>query len=163
MGLGKTLQMIAVFQAYKEENPNGKTSIVICPSSLLLNWNNEINKFAPDLKIEVIHGTISERKKKIANLDQYDIIVTSYDLLKRDIELYQAKDYEFKYIVADEAQYIKNNNTQNSRAIKEIKAETKYALTGTPIENSLSELWSIFKINLSNQSSKKMMKPLRIN
>ena len=144
MGLGKTLQMIAVFQAYKEENPNGKTSIVICPSSLLLNWNNEINKFAPDLKIEVIHGTISERKKKIANLDQYDIIVTSYDLLKRDIELYQAKDYEFKYIVADEAQYIKNNNTQNSRAIKEIKAETKYALTGTPIENSLSELWSIF-------------------
>jgi len=150
MGLGKTLQMIAVFQAYKEENPKGKTSIVICPSSLLLNWNNEINKFAPELKIEVIHGTITERKKKIANLENYDIIVTSYDLLKRDIELYQAKDYEFKYIVADEAQYIKNNNTQNSKAIKEIKAEIKYALTGTPIENSLSELWSIFDFIMPN-------------
>ncbi len=144
MGLGKTLQMIAVFQAYKEEVPDGKTSIVICPSSLLLNWNNEINKFAPDLKIEVIHGSIAERKKRIAKLEEQDVIVTSYDLLKRDIELYQEKDYEFKYIVADEAQYIKNNNTQNSKAIKEIRAEIKYALTGTPIENSLSELWSIF-------------------
>ena len=90
------------------------------------------------------HGSIAERKKRIAKLEEQDVIVTSYDLLKRDIELYQEKNYEFKYIVADEAQYIKNNNTQNSKAIKEIRAEIKYALTGTPIENSLSELWSIF-------------------
>ena len=72
------------------------------------------------------------------------MVITSYDLLKRDIELYQTANYDFKYIIADEAQYIKNNNTQNARAIKEIKSETRFALTGTPIENSLSELWSIF-------------------
>lgn len=92
----------------------------------------------------VIHGNAEERKKQIENIPNYNIIVTSYDLLKRDIEQYEKQDYRFQYIIADEAQYIKNNNTQNAKAIKEIKAETKYALTGTPIENSLSELWSIF-------------------
>lgn len=85
-----------------------------------------------------------ERKKQIKSIPNYHIVVTSYDLLKRDIEIYKELDYEFKYIIADEAQYIKNNNTQNAKTIKEIKAETRYALTGTPIENSLSELWSIF-------------------
>lgn len=92
----------------------------------------------------MIHGNAEERKKQIKAIPNYDIIVTSYDLLKRDIELYKEQNYEFKYIIADEAQYIKNNNTQNAKAIKEIKAETRYALTGTPIENSLAELWSIF-------------------
>ena len=72
------------------------------------------------------------------------MIITSYDLLKRDIEVYKNKDYKFRYIIADEAQYLKNSNTQNAKSIKEIKADTRYALTGTPIENSLSELWSIF-------------------
>ena len=80
----------------------------------------------------------------ISNILKYNIIITSYDLLKRDIEIYKKHNYEFRYIIADEAQYIKNNNTQNAKVIKEIKAETRFALTGTPIENSLSELWSIF-------------------
>lgn len=144
MGLGKTIQLLAVIQSYLEEEKNPNPSIVVCPSSLSLNWKNEIDKFAPNIKTLVIHGNAEERANQIENIEKYNLVITSYDLLKRDIEEYKAKDYKFKYIIADEAQYIKNNNTQNAKVIKEIKAETRFALTGTPIENSLSELWSIF-------------------
>ena len=148
MGLGKTLQLVSVILSYVETMENAKkerkTTLVICPSSLTLNWFNEINKFAPKLKVLLINGSAQDRKNKIKELENYDVAIASYDILKRDIEVYKEKNYEFKYVIADEAQYIKNNNTQNFKAIKEIKAETRYALTGTPIENSLSELWSIF-------------------
>lgn len=117
--------------------------MVACPSSLTLNWLGETEKFAPTLKALVISGSAQEREKKIRTIEQYDVVITSYDSLKRDIELYEEK-YQFKYMIADEAQYIKNNNTQNAKAIKKITAQTRFALTGTPIENSLSELWSIF-------------------
>ena len=124
---------------------NGKrASLVVSPSSLTLNWQNEVKKFAKELKTLVVRGTLSERKRQIEEMDQYDLVITSYDLLKRDIELYLEKDYSFRYIIADEAQYLKNSNTQNAKSIKKIKADTRYALTGTPIENSLAELWSIF-------------------
>lgn len=127
------------------ENSNIKrASLVVCPSSLSLNWQKEANKFTEELKTLVIRGTLNERKSRIAEIDNYDLVITSYDLLKRDIELYKEKDYNFRYIIADEAQYLKNSNTQNAKSIKKIKADTRYALTGTPIENSLSELWSIF-------------------
>lgn len=144
MGLGKTLQLIAVVLSYVQEEKGPKPSIVVCPSSLALNWENEVNRFAKDLQAIVIRGGLSERKQQIRSIPKYNIVITSYDLLKRDIEIYEEYNYEFKYIIADEAQYIKNNNTQNAKAIKRINAETRYALTGTPIENSLSELWSIF-------------------
>ena len=144
MGLGKTIQLLAVILSYIENNKNAKPSIVVCPSSLSLNWKNEIDKFAPNIKTLVIHGNADERKRQIENIKKYNLVITSYDLLKRDIDVYKEVKYSFKYIIADEAQYIKNNNTQNARAIKVIEAETRYALTGTPIENSLSELWSIF-------------------
>ena len=144
MGLGKTIQLLAVIQSYLESEKKPKPSIVVCPSSLSLNWKNEIDKFAPNMKTLVIHGNAEERIKQINGINKYNLVITSYDLLKRDIEEYKNRNYEFKYIIADEAQYIKNNNTQNSKVIKEIKADTRYALTGTPIENSLSELWSIF-------------------
>ena len=145
MGLGKTVQMLAVVLSYiNEKGKNAKPSIVICPSSLSLNWLNETKRFAPTLKAEVISGNTSQRIKQINKIPSYNIIITSYELLKRDIDVYKEKNYEFKYAIADEAQYIKNNNTQNSKAIKVVNAETRYALTGTPIENSLSELWSIF-------------------
>lgn len=119
-------------------------SIVVCPSSLTLNWQNELQKFTPDLSSIVIHGNSNMRKEQINEIENYNIVITSYDSLKRDIEIYKSKNYEFKFIIADEAQYIKNNNTQNAKAIKELNSCTRYALTGTPIENSLSELWSIF-------------------
>ena len=144
MGLGKTIQLLAVLELYLEQEKKPKPSIVVCPSSLALNWKNEIDKFTPNIKTLVIHGNAEERAKQINELLNYNLIITSYDLLKRDIEVYKAKNYNFKYIIADEAQYIKNNNTQNAKVIKEINADTRFALTGTPIENSLSELWSIF-------------------
>ncbi len=141
---GKTVQMLGVISSYIEKNSNPKPSIVVCPSSLALNWESEIRKFTPDMKVMVIRGNVEERNKQIRSINNYNIVIISYDLLKRDIDIFKELNYEFKYIIADEAQYIKNNNTQNAKSIKEINAETRYALTGTPIENSLSELWSIF-------------------
>ncbi len=146
MGLGKTVQVLTVILKYVESTKKSerKPTLVVCPSSLSLNWKEESNKFTPTLKTIVVSGNLEERTKIIKEIPKYDLVMTSYDLLKRDIDIYKKCDYKFRYIVADEAQYIKNNNTKNARAIKEIKAETRFALTGTPIENSLSELWSIF-------------------
>lgn len=143
MGLGKTIQMLSVIVDYIE-NQGTKASLVVCPSSLTLNWQNEAAKFTNGLKTLVIKGTLFERKKQIEEIENYDLVITSYDLLKRDIELYKEKNYQFRFVIADEAQYLKNSNTQNAKSIKQLKADTRYALTGTPIENSLSELWSIF-------------------
>ena len=144
MGLGKTVQMLSIIAGYVEENEERRASIVICPSSLTLNWQNEAEKFTNKLKTLVIRGTAAERIKQIEKANEYDLIITSYDLLKRDIEVYQENKYKFRFAIADEAQYLKNSNTQNAKAVKEILADTRYALTGTPIENSLAELWSIF-------------------
>ena len=150
MGLGKTIQLVCVILSYVEnqenKTPNSivKPSLVVCPSSLTLNWYNELKKFAPELKVLLINGNAQERKSKLESIQNYNVIIVSYDILKRDIDIYKKNGYEFKFVIADEAQYIKNNNTQNFKALKEIKSETRYALTGTPIENSLSELWSIF-------------------
>lgn len=148
MGLGKTLQIIAVILSYvencKKEKTTPKPSIVVCPSSLSLNWKNEITKFNADINVLVIKGVAEERKKLIKEIKNHHLVITSYDLIKRDIEGYMKENVEFRYIVVDEAQYIKNSNTKNAKAIKKLLGETRYALTGTPIENSLSELWSIF-------------------
>lgn len=146
MGLGKTIQILSIIISYLNETKKSekKASIVITPSSLALNWKSEIEKFANSINAVVINGNANERKKILENIKNYDLIITSYELLKRDIELYKDLDYEFRYIIADEAQYLKNSITQNAKSIKMLKAKTRYALTGTPIENSLSELWSIF-------------------
>ena len=144
MGLGKTIQMLSVILGELDENKEKRASIVICPSSLTLNWQNEANKFTNSIKTLVIKGTAEERKTQIKEISNYDLIITSYDLLKRDIEIYKEEKYQFRFAIADEAQYLKNSNTQNAKAVKTIMADTRYALTGTPIENSLSELWSIF-------------------
>ena len=144
MGLGKTLQVLSILLEYKEREQERRTSIVICPSSLTLNWLNEAKKFVPDLKSCVIKGSAKEREQIINDLEKYDLIITSYDSLKRDINIYKERNYNFRYIIADEAQYMKNSTTQNAKAIKTLNGTTRYALTGTPIENSLAELWSIF-------------------
>ena len=144
MGLGKTIQILSIILDYVENENNSKTALVVSPSSLTLNWLNEAKRFAPKLNVCVVRGTAKERKEIIDNIDKYDIVITSYDLLKRDINYYTEKKYIFSYIIADEAQYLKNSTTQNAKTIKSLEAETRFALTGTPIENSLSELWSIF-------------------
>ncbi len=141
MGLGKTLQVIAVLMAACIEGKEG-TSLVVAPASLVFNWGEEFQRFAPELEVCLIAGTREERKQKIEQYQGFDVLVTSYDLLKRDAPLYEGK--EFLYQIIDEAQYIKNHTTSAAKAVKIIRSRTKYALTGTPIENRLSELWSIF-------------------
>jgi SNF2 family DNA or RNA helicase len=140
MGLGKTLQMIALLLSQKEEGK--KTSLIVCPASLIYNWESELEKFAPDLRTCIVAGSAEERSELIKQFNQYDVLVTSYDLLKRDVEHYS--NIVFETEVIDEAQYIKNQSTQAAKAVKLISAKVKFALTGTPIENRLSELWSIF-------------------
>ena len=140
MGLGKTIQIIALL--LDEKNRTGKTSIVVCPSSLYINWEKEIKRFSSNIKTLIVSGNAEQRENLIGTIEDYDVVITSYDLLKRDIEKYE--DFKFKYVIADEAQYIKNNNTKNAKALKDLKSEVRFALTGTPIENSLAELWSIF-------------------
>jgi SNF2 family DNA or RNA helicase len=137
MGLGKTIETIAFILS--EEN---KKSVIVCPTSLIYNWKDEFKKFAPSLKVAIVHGEKVERVKLIESFGDYDVILTTYGTLRMDIERY--KNTVFDYCIIDEGQNIKNSQAQNTRVVKEIKAKGRFALTGTPIENNLSELWSIF-------------------
>lgn len=139
MGLGKTLQVIALLLSCQADN---RTSLICCPASLVYNWYNEFQRFAPTLQCRIVAGEQAERIQIIRDYKNADVLITSYDVLRRDIALYE--ECRFLFQVVDEAQFIKNQNTQKAHAVKEIQAETKFALTGTPIENRLSELWSIF-------------------
>lgn len=156
MGLGKTLQVIAFLCSeygadavtrdggtqQAEEHNAEKRCLIVTPASLVYNWYNEIRRFAPELPAVMILGNAQERMQLITQAPKRAILITSYDLLKRDIEHYEK--LRFFYQVIDEAQFIKNHSTQAARAVKEIKASCRLALTGTPVENRLSELWSIF-------------------
>lgn len=141
MGLGKTLQVITFLLMEYQEGAAGN-GLIVTPASLVFNWESEFNRFAPELPVKIISGTAAERGRLLKTLEGNEILVTSYDLLKRDEELYQ--DITFTYEIIDEAQYIKNHRTQAAKAVKNIKAGFRLALTGTPMENRLSELWSIF-------------------
>ena len=138
MGLGKTLQIITLLLS---ERVNEKQSIVIAPTSLIYNWDNEIKRFAPKLKSIVISG-FPELRRKLLKTPNIDVFITTYDIIKRDIDAYN--NMEFEYIIADEAQNIKNPSTQAAKSLKQLKGKIRYALTGTPIENTLTDLWSIF-------------------
>lgn len=141
MGLGKTLQAIIAVTQSKLENKSAQ-SIVICPTSLMYNWKEEFSKFNPDLKVAVVDNVPSQRKKILKDAKSFDVIVTSYNLLQKDIEIY--KNFQFDYTILDEAQHIKNRSTRNAKSVKQISAAHRLILTGTPIENSLEELWSLF-------------------
>ena len=141
MGLGKTLQAIVTLTQYKKKHPDS-LSLIVCPTSLVYNWEEELHKFNPKLKALVVDGTPPQRKKLIAGSGKYNLIVTSYSLLQKDIELY--KDTVFGYTILDEAQHIKNRGTRNAKSVKLVRSSHRLILTGTPIENSLEELWSLF-------------------
>ena len=135
MGLGKTIQIIAFLLSQK-----GKKSIVITPTSLIYNWRDEFNKFAPSLNVGIIHG---DKKNRVVMMEKdFDVIVTTYGLIKNDYEYYKEKEFDF--CIIDEAQNIKNSKAQNTKYVKAIKAGCRIALSGTPMENNLMELWSIF-------------------
>lgn len=144
MGLGKTLQVIAFLlseflEAKAEDN---RRCLIVTPASLVFNWNSEFKRFAPGLPVKMVAGAAPERAEIIHCAQSRDILITSYELLKRDLAEYE--NVSFFCQIIDEAQYIKNHNTQSAKAVKEIRAGSRFALTGTPIENRLSELWSIF-------------------
>lgn len=158
MGLGKTLQIITLLEHARLEAISKTVdltdtashtacpppvSLIVCPSSLVYNWDSEIEHFAPNLKTLLITGTAQERQELLTHYADYDVLITSYDMLKRDIASYD--NLHFHYQIIDEAQYIKNHRTQAARSVCNIHSVTRFALTGTPIENRLSELWSIFE------------------
>lgn len=138
MGLGKTLQVIAFLSSLN----NRKQTLIVCPASLVYNWQSEFHRFAPELPTSVIVGNAAQRANTIAAAPEDGVLITSYDALKRDLDSYEGRSFEVE--VLDEAQYIKNANTMASESVKTINARFRIALTGTPIENRLSELWSIF-------------------
>jgi SNF2 family DNA or RNA helicase len=135
MGLGKTIQTIALLLSEEK-----KKTFLVCPTSLIYNWKEEFQKFAPSLKFLIAHG--SERMKMLEDISKYDVILTTYGTLRMDIDFY--RDINFDYCIIDEGQNIKNASAQNTKVVKAIKAKSRFALTGTPIENNLTELWSIF-------------------
>lgn len=140
MGLGKTLQTLAFLQSLKARKLAHKPFLVVCPTSLVFNWVAEAKKFTPDLKSLAIQG--SKRAPLFAEVPRHDLIVTSYALIRRDAEHYRA--LEFDTVILDEAHHIKNRQTQNAQAVKSIAAPHRLVLTGTPLENSVLDLWSIF-------------------
>jgi len=140
MGLGKTLQMLAHLQNLKEKGVLTKPSLIIMPTSLIGNWKSEANKFTPNLNILSLYG--SNRFELLKDIKNYDIILTTYQLASKDEEILQEED--FLYIILDEAQKIKNPRTKMARSIKSFNSDYRVALSGTPIENHLGELWSIF-------------------
>lgn len=137
MGLGKTIQTITFLLS--EVN---KKTIIICPTSLIYNWKDEVERFAPSLKTVIAHGDTSERIKLISDCNNSDVILTTYGTLRMDIELYEKLIFDF--CIIDEGQNIKNPLAQNTKVIKQLNANVRFALTGTPMENNLTELWSIF-------------------
>ena len=143
MGLGKTLQSIAFILSEKDRTEDNKPVLIVAPASLVYNWKNEFQKFAPSLKVAVMIGSPQERTDMIKEADSLDVWITSYPTLRQDIEQYA--QYEFRTLILDEAQMIKNHATKAAKAVREVRAGTRFALSGTPIENSIDELWSIFQ------------------
>ncbi|MFC2693787.1 MAG: SNF2-related protein [Lactobacillus crispatus] len=142
MGLGKTLQIISLLLARKEKMQNQLPSLIVAPASVIYNWQAEVKKFAPSLNVALLDGTKKERERLLLDAKKYDLLISSYQSLNRDLEAYQNLIFDVEII--DEAQNIKNQQSVTAKTVKVIKAHHKLALTGTPIENKLSELWSIF-------------------
>ncbi|WP_010097729.1 DEAD/DEAH box helicase [Ornithinibacillus scapharcae] len=155
MGLGKTLQSIAYLASELGVHPH----LIVVPSSVVYNWKNELEKFTPFLKVAIMTGAPQERQERIATQKDANVWITSYATLRQDIELY--RELSFQTLILDEAQFIKNYATKTSRAIREIRASRRFALSGTPIENSIDELWAIFQVVLPglmpNQKTFKQM------
>jgi SNF2 family DNA or RNA helicase len=140
MGLGKTLQTLAFLRSVRDRQSSVPPMLVVCPTSLVFNWVAEASKFTPSLKVLALHGP--ERHTRFDQIPQHDLVITSYALIRRDSEKY--RELDFDTVVLDEAQHIKNRQTQNAQAVKAIKAAHRLVLTGTPLENSVLDLWSIF-------------------
>ncbi len=149
MGLGKTVQVIGLLLHRKSgrragERDRARSSLLVVPASLLANWKAELERFAPTLSFQIVHPSESPTgKRRTEEHDdlQFDLLITTYGMLSRDVWL---RDREWDLVILDESQAIKNSGTRQSRVVKELKAAARVAMTGTPIENRLSDLWSLF-------------------
>jgi SNF2 family DNA or RNA helicase len=142
MGLGKTIELICFLLYLKEANALEKPTLLVCPTSVLGNWEREVRKFAPTLKVVQYHGDKRPKGKAFAEaVKKQDLVITSYSLVYRDIKLLQSVSWQG--IVLDEAQNVKNSEAKQSQAVRQLEATFRIALTGTPVENRLQELWSI--------------------
>ena len=141
MGLGKTLQALAILSIHAKSD---KPSLIVAPKTLLHNWEHEVSLFAPHFKVKIIDGAQAEREGYIKDAKKYDLIVTSYPALQKDIEVYEKYKHTFNYCVIDEAQYIKNPRTKNAHTVRRVACDYRLALTGTPLENGVEEIWSSF-------------------
>lgn len=135
MGLGKTLQALGFIRTLAGQGPN----LVVCPSSLIFNWRVEAAKWTPELRVLAIEG--SRRSGDFHKIEKSDLVITSYPLLRRDVEAY--REFQFSAVILDEAQHIKNPDSQNARAASALKARHRFVLTGTPVENSVRDIWSL--------------------
>ncbi|WP_211746909.1 DEAD/DEAH box helicase [Paenibacillus sp. Marseille-Q4541] len=143
MGLGKTLQSITfILSEIPVMREHKMPALIVSPASLVYNWHNELKKFAPELRTVIADGSKGERGEAISQMDEVDVVITSYPLLRRDSDLYAKQ--QFHILILDEAQAFKNHSTQTAQSVKQISARHRFALTGTPIENSQEELWSIY-------------------
>ncbi|WEG74349.1 DEAD/DEAH box helicase [Vagococcus intermedius] len=142
MGLGKTVQAIAYLLSEKETGRVKEPSIVVAPASLIYNWQVECAKFAPNLKTIIVTGSKKDRQKLLAETSAYDVIITSYAGVRQDIEFYQ--ETKWHCLILDEAQAIKNSATKTFQAMKDLKTVQRFALSGTPVENDIEELWALF-------------------
>lgn len=141
MGLGKTIQTLSYIQS-EIMGGYAEKVLIVAPTSLVYNWMNEIHKFFPDMKALIVDGNKKQRENKLASIDDFDLLITSYALVRNDLDLY--KRIALDICVIDEAQHIKNPTSKTAKAVKSLDIKRKFALTGTPIENKLLELWSIF-------------------
>jgi superfamily II DNA or RNA helicase len=140
MGLGKTVQTLAFLRAHQSNGP----ALIVCPTSLVTNWQSEAQKFTPELKTLVLEG--ANRSALFSSIGDSDVVITSYALLRRDID--DLRKFQFSTAVLDEAQHIKNPGTQNAQSAFALRAKHRFVLTGTPMENSVRDLWSIMNFSL---------------
>jgi len=141
MGLGKTLQALTLLSMNSD-----LTHIVICPKTLIYNWDNEIKKYFPEMKVLIVDGDSEKRKKLIKKSQDYDLVITSYSMLQKDYKEYVSENIKFGYAILDEAHYVKNMKTLSAKAVRLINSENMVLLTGTPLENNLDELYSTFDL-----------------
>ena len=137
MGLGKTIQVITFVLSKRS-----KKTLIITPTSVLYNWKDEFERFAPNVRVGLVHGTKAQRDRMLSEIKKYDVLITTYGTLKNDENEYEK--LQFDYCIIDEGQNIKNPTSKTTLSVKKINSKCNFALTGTPIENNLMELWSIF-------------------
>lgn len=151
MGLGKTIQVLTILAMHRDD-----THIVVCPKSLIYNWENECKKYFPDMKVLIIDKDSDKRKSLIKEASNYDLVITSYSMIQKDYQEYLDNKISFQYMILDEAHYVNNIKTLSSKAVRVVDARRRILLTGTPLENNLDELFGTFELVMPSYLGSKL-------